>query len=40
MAIGSVMNCTGMTFVLLKPNKGMSDGMSQSLPILICFKDG
>ena len=40
MVTGSMTDSTGMTFILLKPTKGMSDGMSYSLPILICWKVG
>ena len=40
MVTGNVMDPTSMTFVPLKLTKGTSDGMSHSLPILICWKDG
>ena len=38
MVIGKVMDLTSITFVPPKPIRGTSDGMSRSLPILICWK--
>jgi len=40
METGGVMDSMGMTFIPPKPTRGMSGGMSRSLPILICWKAG
>ena len=38
MVIGNVTDLMGMSFVPPRPSRRMSDGMSHSLPILICWK--